>query len=156
MDHELIAYLDRRFGAVSQHLGRIDQRLDGMDQRLDGIDQRLDGIDQRLDGIDRRIDRVEGRLGRVESRLDYVEGQVRQVYVVVEGLDHKIQLVAEGVTTVGERLERYRHEAAEATEESRSLTRLAFRHLDRRTTRLETRAGRWDRRLDALGAAGGP
>jgi uncharacterized coiled-coil DUF342 family protein len=61
--------------------------------------------------------------------------QIRQVYVVVEGLRHEVQLVAEGVTSVNERLDAFRVEVAQEFKDVRSLIHLSYQDLDRRIRR---------------------
>ncbi len=72
MDQELVQYLDERFG-------RIEQRLDRHDQRFEQIDRRFEQIDGRFDEVNVRIEEVKRHSG-----------------VLVEGLRHELQLVAEG------------------------------------------------------------
>jgi hypothetical protein len=61
------------------------------------------------------------------------------VYVVVEGLRHEVQLVAEGVTSVGERLgerlDAFKAEVAQEFKDVRSLIHLSYKDLDRRIRR---------------------
>jgi archaellum component FlaC len=79
-----------------------------LEERFNSIDQRFDGVDQRFDGIDKRLDRLETR----------VDG----AYLLIEDLRDKIEIVAEGVTGVSERLDRlaaqheYTNRAVEALE----------------------------------------
>jgi len=81
MDQELVQYLDVRFQHLDERFGRIEQRLDGHDRRFDSIDQRFNRVEQRLDEHDQRFDEVKRYTG-----------------VLVEGLRHELQLVAEGLT----------------------------------------------------------
>lgn len=61
--------------------------------------------------------------------------EIRQVYVVIEGLRHEVQLVAEGVTSVGERLDAFQTEVAQEFKDVRSLIHLSYKDLDRRIHR---------------------
>jgi chromosome segregation ATPase len=67
--------------------------------KFEAIDRRFDAIDRRFEAIDRRLDGLEVRLTRVE--------------VGVEENRHQIQLLAEGVTAVDQKLERFREETRE-------------------------------------------
>ncbi len=71
---------------------------------------------------------------RAETRQE-----IRQVYVVIEGLRHEVQLVAEGVTSVGERLgerlDTFKAEVAQEFKDVRSLIHLSYKDLDRRIRR---------------------
>ncbi|TLY25523.1 MAG: hypothetical protein E6K64_03600, partial [Nitrospirae bacterium] len=91
MDQELVQYLDERFNRVDQRFDRVEQRLDGHDRRFEGIDQRFQGIDQRFQGIDRQFQELRGEMN---ERLEEVK---RHTGVLVEGLRHELQLVAEGL-----------------------------------------------------------
>lgn len=115
MDTELIAYLDRRFDGLAEH---FDHRLDQVDHRLDRIDQRLDQHDQRFEQIDHRFERV--------------DDQLRGIHVLIEGLDSKIQLVAEGVLSGAEARERLRLEMERRFDEVIEINRASYADLDRR------------------------
>jgi chaperonin cofactor prefoldin len=107
VDPELVAYLDRRFEAV-------DRRFADMDHRFEELRDEL---------------RAEMRAGDAETR--------RHFDVVAEDLKSRIQLVAEGVLLVDEKLERFRvevHERFEAMDRR-------FEAIDQRFMRLETRVG---------------
>ncbi len=83
-------------------LSRIDELsneqrdlVDFLGRTFGRIDQRFEQVDQHFEQVDRRFGALEGRVGRVE--------------MTCEGLRHDLQVVAEGVTMNGERLDR--HEA---------------------------------------------
>jgi hypothetical protein len=63
-------------------------------------------LGQRFDGVDRRFDAVEDRLTRVE--------------VGVEGNRHQIQVLAEGLSSLDQKLERFREDTAEGFRAVRS------------------------------------
>ena len=83
MDQELVQYLEDRFDRQEQRFNarfdRIEQRLDSHDEKFASIDQRFISIDQRFVSIDQRFDDLKRHTG-----------------VLVEGLRHEVQLVAEG------------------------------------------------------------
>ncbi len=60
-----------------------------MDQEL------ITYLDRRFDGIDRRFEGT-------NERFDEFENQLRETHVLIEGLDSKIETVAEGVLSNGE------------------------------------------------------
>jgi predicted nucleic acid-binding Zn-ribbon protein len=76
----------------------------------------------------------------VDERFTSLEADVRHTNVVVEGLQVQIQLVAEGVANVDEKLERFKAETAEEFKDVRATIRSLYTPLDRRVTGLETRA----------------
>ena len=75
MDQELVQYLDERF--------------QGLDRRFERIDRRFEQVDQRFEGIERRFNEVNERIDEVK----------RHSGVLVEGLRHEVQLLAEGLDT---------------------------------------------------------
>ena len=114
MDPELVAYLDRRFEAV-------DRRFADMDRRFEELRDEL---------------RAEMRAGDSETR--------RHFDVVAEDLKSRIQLVAEGVVLVDEKLERFRaevHERFETVDRRFEAVDRRFEAIDQRFMRLETRVG---------------
>ncbi len=66
-----------------------------------------------------------------------IEEIKRHFDVVAEGLEHKIQLVAEGVTNVNEKLERFRQEVQEEFKEVKAMIKFSYAELDRRIRTLE-------------------
>lgn len=110
MDKELVAYVGRRFDELLAVLG---ERFAQIDARFARIEDRLAHHDNRFTDHDRRFD----ELGR---HFD----------VVAESLADRIQVVAEGVVMVDEKLSRF---AAE--------TRGEFRMVDRRLLELTARIG---------------
>src|SRR5438105_313481 len=68
-----------------------------MDQELvQYLDERFGRIEQRLDNHDQRFTRIDQQLDDHSDRFDEVK---RHTWVLVEGLRHELQLVAEGLVT---------------------------------------------------------
>jgi hypothetical protein len=103
VDKELVAYVGRRFDELLAVLG------------------------ERFAQIDARFARIEDRLAHHDNRFDELG---RHFDVVAESLADRIQVVAEGVVMVDEKLSRF---AAE--------TRGEFRMVDRRLLELTARIG---------------
>lgn len=99
------------------------------------LDQRFGAIDQRFDAMERRQDATDARLEDTRHHLG----------VLIENLDGKIQLVAEGVINVDQKIDRVRDELkAELHSEIdgvKTLIRLSYRDLDSRVRRLEGEGG---------------
>ena len=110
-----------------------------MDQELVAyLDRRFEAVDRRFVEMDRRLEelRTEMRAGDVETR--------RHFDVIAEDLKSRIQLVAEGVLLVDEKLERFRaevHERFEAVNRRFEAVDRRFEAIDQRFMRLETRVG---------------
>ena len=81
-----------------------------------------------------------------------IEEIKRHFSVVAEGLEHKIQLVAEGITNVDEKLERFRQEVKEEFKETRSMIKFSYAELDRRVAVIEDEVMSLKSRLDRLEA----
>src|SRR3990172_257150 len=128
MDPELVGYLDERFAYLDQRFEAVDRRFDAVDQRFDGIDRSFDAVERRQDATDTTLEDTRRHLG-----------------VLIENLDGKIQLVAEGVINVDQKIDRVRDELkAELYSEIdgvKTLIRLSYRDLDSRVRRLEADSG---------------
>ena len=116
MDPELIAYLDERF----QGIGRQIQGL------REETSQRFEGMDKRFAGMDKRFDQM--------------EEQIRLTDVRVEGLESRIQQVAEGVAAGNETLEAFKKDVAKEFSDTKDLIKDGYRELDRRVKVLERRS----------------
>ena len=81
MDQELVQYLEEKFQTQEQRFqSLLDQSLGGIAARFEGVNARFDRVEQRLDAHDDRFEEVKRHTG-----------------VLVEGLRHEIQQVAEGL-----------------------------------------------------------
>jgi hypothetical protein len=80
----------------------------------------------------------------------------RHFGVVAEGLEHKIQLVAEGVTNLDEKFDReitsLREENEQAHREILSAVKFSYAELDRRITTIEGEVSSLKSRLERLEA----
>jgi hypothetical protein len=119
LDPELVTYLDRRFDTV--------------DQRFDAVDRKFDAIDRKFEAIDRKFEAIDGKFGAIDRKVDDKVGEVR---VLLEHLDTKIQLVAEGVVANSQALEAFRREVAFQFEEVRAVNRLSYVELERKIAAL--------------------
>ena len=160
MDELSTAYLDRRFAEMQQRFDAkiddlraemeerftaVDQRFAASEERFAAIDQRFEAIDQRFEAIDRRLIAIDRRFAAIDRRFDKVEAQIRHTHVVLEDLRSSVQLIAENMSAMNQKLDRYIEAAEKKREVDRSETRAGFRavhercdDLDRRVSRLET------------------
>jgi chromosome segregation ATPase len=125
MDQELIAYLDERFHESARHAESLHQEV------MQEMTQRFEKVDERFETM--------------EERQDRMETAIRHTQVMVEGLRGDIQLVAEGVMSVEERLRSSQDEVLRKLEEVQSAMVPYCRdvqHLDTRVRLLEDRAKR--------------
>ncbi len=73
----------------------------------------------------------------IAPRFDRIDERLRRVEILGEENRHQIQIVAEAVTGVDDKLETFRSEVAAGFEDFRELLRASQLELDRRVTRLE-------------------
>ena len=138
-DQELIGYLDRRFGELSQ---KVDEKIEGL--REENRQTRVvleEKIQQTWE--ESRQAREESQRAREESQQAREEN--RQTRVVLEGIRSEIQLLAEGVIGQGETFAARQSETLKAIEEVKALVTPAYQDLNRRVKILEERAERQTR-----------
>jgi chromosome segregation ATPase len=118
MDQELIAFLDVCFGETSQQIAGLREEMGGLRGELRGLRGEFEGF-------------------RAETgeKFDRVNEEIRKAGVLIEGVRHEVQVVAEGVTGANERLDAFRTEAEQEFKDVRSLIHLSYRDLDRRIRR---------------------
>lgn len=161
MDQELVQYLDGRFQTLDQRFSTIDERFDHIEQRLDSHDQRFNTIDQRFDRIEQRLDAHDQKFRSIDERFDRVGQQLdthddrfdevkRHTGVLVEGLRHEIQLVAEGLAMhiqVQHVQEREYHD--QQHQETHALIRSFYDELKQQNTQLRQRVDRLEQKGQA-------
>jgi len=135
MDQELIIYLDRRFE-------NLDARLETIDTRFEGIDSQFQEIGQKFDRIDQRFDNHEQRFDNHDHGIQENGRQIHQLGLLVEGLRSDIRTVAEGVTSLNQKMD-HNLEGVEAGHRAdQKLDRGAHRRLRKRVDTLEGRVHR--------------
>ena len=120
MDQDLLTYL----AAMEQ---RLQKRSDVLEQRFDGMEQRFDGMEQRIDGVEHRF----------SQEIQELRQEVRHVHVVVEDIQDKVQLTAEVITNVNEKLDRHRDEVSTRFNDLESVMRDSDRALASRVLKVE-------------------
>ncbi len=155
MDQELVQYLDQRFEVLDQRFQTIDQRFQTIDQRFqtldrrfqsleEGINRRFQIVDQRFQMLERGIDR---RFEETNERIDEVK---RHSGVLVEGIRHEVQLLAEGFETFIE--VRYAQDQANIDrrfDETNALIRSSYDHLQQQHDQLRQRVETHERKGQA-------
>lgn len=84
--------------------------------------------------MEKRFDGMERRFGQEFQDL---RQELRQVHVVVEDIQGKVQLTAEGVMNVNEKLDRHREEVSQRFDDLEAFVRASDRALAYRVSRLE-------------------
>jgi hypothetical protein len=129
------------------------QREVGMDQEnlaplIEFIGKKFDQVDQRFEVIDRRFEEVATK-GEVRAR----QAETRRHFdVVAEGLRGQMLLLAEGVATLDEKLNRFREEVAGEFKEMKGMVRISYAELDRRIQGLESNYAALNERVGRLEA----
>jgi len=114
MDQELVQYLEERFQGVNRQFAQIDQRFEPIDQRFEGIDRRFNEVNERIEEVKRHNG------------------------VLVEGLRHELQLVAEGlITHINVRHAEDRAYVDQRFQETNALVRLSLESTDQLRQRVE-------------------
>jgi len=114
MDQELVQYLEERFQGVNRQFAHIDQRFERIDQRFEGIDRRFNEVNERIEEVKRHNG------------------------VLVEGLRHELQLVAEGlITHINVRHAEDRAYVDQRFQETNALVRLSLESTDQLRQRVE-------------------
>src|SRR5437870_6073160 len=122
MDQELVQYLEERFD-------RQEQRFQAL------LDNRFTTVDQRFATIDRRFEEMTARM---EERFEEVK---RHTGVLVEGLRHEVQLVAEGFAVFVEgRYAQDQANIAQQFRETHALIQLSYDQLRQRVENLERKS----------------
>ena len=141
MDPELFTYLDGRFTEIDGRFTEIDGRFTEIDGRFTEIDGRFTEIDGRFTEIDRRFTESERRQSqelhralaaqsaelRKEMALQSeVDRRFREAHVLIEGLQTKIETVAEGVSANYEAIQRLSAKMDRQFEKLISMFRLSY------------------------------
>ena len=126
MDPELIAYLDERFQGLD---ASFTQQIQGLREETS---QQIQGLREETS---QRFDTVDKRLGQMDEQL-------RLTDVKVEALQGNIQVVAEGVAAVDEKLKDFRETVHLEFRDNKIQTTLFLKNMSERVRALELRAGR--------------
>ena len=89
-------------------------------------------LDRRFDQVDRRFDQVDRRFEQVDQRFEQFDQRFRELHILVEAMDDKVSLVAEGVLTNTELIHALRTDMNRELEEVKAVNRLSYAELDRR------------------------
>lgn len=105
------------------------QTAERMERRFD---DRFDRLEQRFDLLEQRVDGLERSMWREFQRLDQ---KIDNLAILVEHLDAKVDLVAEGVLQVDDKLERragqFEERMAENVAETHALIRYTHAAIER-------------------------
>ena len=89
-------------------------------------------LDRRFEQVDRRFEQIDRRFDRVDQRFEHFDQRFRELHVLVEAMDDKIGLVAEGVLANTDMIHALRADMNREFEEVKVVNRLSYAELDRR------------------------
>ena len=113
---------------------------------IERVGEQFMQVGQRLEAIDRRLDQMPTK---DEMRTQQAETR-RHFDVVAEGLRSQVQLVAEGVSAVDQRLDRFQRKVEEEFAETRAAIRFSYAQLERRILDLEGNYAALNERVERL------
>jgi len=106
--------------------------------------------------LERKFDAINGKFDAIDGKFDAIDGKFQETKryfgIVAEGLERKIQQVAEGVVNLDEKLERFRQGVVDEFKEVKSMIKLSYAELDRRMITVEGEVAVLKARLDRLEA----
>lgn len=108
------------------------------------LDPKFDQIDKRFEKIDQQFERIDSRFG------EFREEVIHQFHIISEDVISKVQLVAEGVANLNEKLDRHADENRKDHMETVAAIKFSYAELDRRITNLEAEMGDLKRRIDKV------
>lgn len=94
--------------------------------------------------LDQKFEQVNYRF------IGFKEDVVHQFHIISEDLISKVQLVAEGVATLNEKLDRHIDENRREHQEIMAAIKFSYAELDKRITTLETEMEDLKRRMDKI------
>ncbi len=154
MDRQPSKELERRLDGLDENHRRLDARLEQSmrenTERFDNVEARLEQSvkenAKRFDRVDARGDRIEARLEQSNKenaeRFDQADARDRHTHVVLEKIQSNIDLIAEGVLSVNQRLDQSIESIEKQRRQDRAETSDGFRALNRRDDQLDVRVTR--------------
>jgi hypothetical protein len=93
----------------------MEERLSRIESKVDALDGKVDALDRKVDALDRKIDetaaRLEGKIdltaARLDRKIDLTAARLdSKIDVQIESVRDDIRQVAEGLITLGQRMDR--------------------------------------------------
>ena len=115
---------------------QVNRLIQHIDARIDDIDARFT---ERFEQIDGRFEQIDARFAAMDGRITEVQHQAE---IIAEGLRHEIRLVAEGVDTANERIDRLDTTMKDEFADVRTLIHISSSAVDQRVSKLERSSSR--------------
>jgi len=115
------------------------------------LDPKFKRIDSQFERIDKKLGEIDSRFGKVDSRFaEFREDLTHQFHIISEDVISKVKLVAEGVASLNEKLDRHIDENRREHSEIMAAIKFSYAELDRRITTLEAEMEDLKRRMDKI------
>lgn len=124
MEQDLLAFLKQSFSSINERFAAMEKRSDAMEERFAAMEARV-------------TQQIQAFRQETAERFENLETEVREVHIVVEDIQGKVQLTTEGIMNVNEKLDRHRDEVSQRFNGLESLMRDSNRAVASRVNRLE-------------------
>ena len=122
-----------------------------LDPKFEKIDSQFAEVNSRFEKIDDRFEKIDPRFAQIDSRfIEFREDIIHQFHVISEDVISKVQLVAEGVANLNEKLDRHIDENQREHKDILAAIKFSYAELDKRMTVLETEMEDLKRRMDKI------
>ena len=122
-----------------------------LDPKFEKIDSQFAEVNSQFEKIDDRFEKIDSRFGQIDSRfVEFREDIIHQFHVISEDVISKVQLVAEGVANLNEKLDRHIDENQREHKDILAAIKFSYAELDKRMTVLETEMEDLKRRMDKI------
>ena len=116
MDQELRTFLQEQFQEIRQRFEKIDGRFEKIDGRFEQVDNRFEAADGKMDGL---------------------REEVHHTRILMEDMQGNVRLLAEGITSVTDRMGRLEKEVKQKLQELWDMVVNPVRNLHERVAHLE-------------------
>jgi chromosome condensin MukBEF ATPase and DNA-binding subunit MukB len=115
------------------------------------LDPKFEKIDSQFAEVNSQFEKIDSRFAQIDSRfIEFREDIIHQFHVISEDVISKVQLVAEGVANLNEKLDRHIDENQREHKDILAAIKFSYAELDKRMTVLETEMEDLKRRMDKI------
>jgi predicted nucleic acid-binding Zn-ribbon protein len=136
MEQDLLAFLKQSFSGINERFAAMEKRSEAMEKRSDVMEERFVAMEARV------TQQIQAFRQETAERFENLETEVREVHIVVEDIQGKVQLTTEGIMNVNEKLDRHGDEVSQRFNDLEALVRDSDRAVATRVDRLEQKLKR--------------
>jgi archaellum component FlaC len=130
---------------------KIDSQFAEVNSQFEKIDSQFAEVNSQFEKIDDRFEKIDSRFAQIDSRfIEFREDIIHQFHVISEDVISKVQLVAEGVANLNEKLDRHIDENQREHKDILAAIKFSYAELDKRITVLETEMEDLKHRMDKI------